>query len=150
MLSRIMAIIRERLGDEADRYRIPPPVFEAMRGEFLAFDAQAGSLAARFAILDEHLNPYGYMQGGMVTAAIDNTLGPLSMLVAPPNVTRRLEIKYSRAITLDLGSITVRAELVERRGRWLMFAARVYDPEERLLASARATHWVLAEDKAPD
>jgi len=34
------------------------------------------------------------MQGGMIAAAVDNTIGPLSFLVAAPNVTRRLEMKY--------------------------------------------------------
>jgi len=32
----------------------------------------------------------------MVAAAADNTLGPLSVLVAPPNLTRRMEITYAR------------------------------------------------------
>ena len=147
MLSSIIAVIRARLGEEAKRYRIPPPVFEAMRGEFLAFDVKGGSLAARFAVLDEHLNPYGYMQGGMVAAAVDNTLGPLSMLVAPPNVTHRLEMKYHRPVTTDLEFIIVSAEMVERRKRRLTFVARVCDQEGTLLASARATHWILGEDE---
>ena len=107
MQSQIMDIIRGRLGERADDYRVPPPVFLAMQGEFLAFNPEEGWLTTRFPVLDTHLNPYGSMQGGMVAAAVDNTLGPLSMLLAPPNVTRRLEIKYSRPVTLDLQFITV-------------------------------------------
>ena len=81
----------------------------------------------------------------MVAAAVDNTLGPLSMLVAPPNVTRRLEMKYSRPITTDLEFIIVTAKLVERKGRWLTFRAKVEDQEEMLLARARAVHWIVDE-----
>ena len=141
----VMDVIRQRLGDRLDEYRIPPPVFRAMQGEFLAFDAEDGWLTARFPVLEEYLNPYGSMQGGMVAAAVDNTLGPLSMLVAPPNVTRRLEMKYSRPITTDLEFIIVTGKLVERKGRWLTFSAKVEDQEEMLLARARAVHWIVDE-----
>jgi acyl-coenzyme A thioesterase PaaI-like protein len=141
----IMDVIQRRLGDRVDEYRIPPPVFRAMQGEFLAFDLDSGWLTARFPVLEAYLNPYGSMQGGMVAAAVDNTLGPLSMLVAPPNVTRRLEMKYSRPITTDLEFIIVNAKLVERKGRWLTFSANVEDREEMLLARARAVHWIVDE-----
>ena len=139
----IMEAIRERLGDRLEEYAIPPPVFCTMGGEFLAFDAQGGVLEARFPVLEAFLNPYGAMQGGMVAAAVDNTLGPLSMLVAPPNVTRRLQMKYSRQVTPDLGHITVKARLLERKGRWLAFSAEVRDPDGVLLARAQASHWIV-------
>ena len=139
----IMEAIRERLGDRLEEYAIPPPVFCTMGGEFLAFDAQGGVLEARFPVLEAFLNPYGAMQGGMVAAAVDNTLGPLSMLVAPPNVTRRLQMKYSRQVTPDLGHITVKARLLERKGRWLSFSAEVRDPDGVLLARAQASHWIV-------
>jgi acyl-coenzyme A thioesterase PaaI-like protein len=145
MHDELMEIIRDKLGDQQDRYLIPPPVFAAMEGEFLAFDRDAGILTTRFPVLQAHLNPYGAMQGGMVAAAVDNTLGPLSMLVAPPNVTRRLQMKYSRPATPDLKYITVNAKLRERKGRWLRFSADVRDPEGGLLVRARADHWILDE-----
>ena len=145
MTSSIMDIIETRLGDRLDEYHIPPPIFVAMHGEFLEFDRDGESLTTRFPVLERYLNPYGTMQGGMVAAAVDNTLGPLSMLVAPPNVTRRLEMKYSRPITTDLEFITVTAKLEDREGRWLTFSAEVRDQEETLLARARAAHWILDE-----
>jgi acyl-CoA thioesterase FadM len=83
------------------------------------------------------------MQGGMVAAAVDNTLVPLSMMVAPPNVTRRLQMKYSRPVTPDLEYITVKGRLLERRGRWLAFSAEVRDREGLLLARAQASHWIV-------
>ena len=143
MQPQIMDIVRERLGERADDYRIPPPVFVAMQGEFLAFDLDEGWLTTRFPVLDTYLNPYGSMQGGMVAAAVDNTLGPLSMLLAPPNVTRRLEVKYSRPVTPDLEFITVKGKLTAREGQQLTFSAEVRDEEGGLLARARAVHWIV-------
>ena len=145
MLTSIMELIQDKPGDERESYLIPPPVFDAMKGEFLAFDDKAGSLTTRFPVLKEHLNPYGSMQGGMVAAAVDNTLGPLSMLVAPPNVTRRLHMKYSKPATPDLGYIIVSGKLLERKGRQLIFSAEVRDREGVLLARARAVHWIVDE-----
>jgi uncharacterized protein (TIGR00369 family) len=142
----VMGIIRERLGDRLDEFLVPPPVFVTMHGEFLAFDLEGEWLTARFPVPAEYLNPYGSMQGGMVAAAVDNTLGPLSMLVAPPNVTRRLQMKYSRPVTPDLKFIIVEARLTERKDRWLSFRAEVKDEEGTLLARARAVHWIVDEN----
>jgi hypothetical protein len=83
------------------------------------------------------------MQGGMIAAAVDNTLGPLSMLVAPPNLTRRIELAYGRPVTPDMGVIRVQAELLERRDRWLFFRADVRTREGLRLARCKATHWIV-------
>lgn len=140
-----MDILRKRLGDQADAYAFPPPVFAAMQGQIVAFDPEAGTLTAQFPVLAHHLNPYGTMQGGMIAAAVDNTLGPLSLLVAPPNVTRRLEMTYGQPVTPETGRIVVTAQLLDRRDRWLHFKAEVRSPEGRRLARAKAAHWIVGE-----
>ncbi len=142
-MSSITEILHARLGDRIDEFLLPPPVFEFMQGEFLEFDPQSAYLKVRFPILEDYLNPYGVMQGGLVAAAADNTLGPLSMLVAPPNVTRTLEMKFSHPATLDMENIIVEARLQERDGRRLKFGAEVRDQSGRLLARARAVHWII-------
>jgi acyl-coenzyme A thioesterase PaaI-like protein len=114
-----------------------------MQGEFLDYDQEQVVLRVRFPVLETWLNPYGMMQGGMVAAAIDNTIGPLSALIAPANVTRYLEVKYSRAITPEIRSITVIAQLIERKNRWLTFNAEVHDHHGQRLARAKAKHWIL-------
>jgi acyl-coenzyme A thioesterase PaaI-like protein len=141
--SSIMEILHARLGDRIDEFILPPPVFEFMQGEFLEFDPQSAYLKVRFPILEDYLNPYGVMQGGLVAAAADNTLGPLSMLIAPPNVTRTLNLKFSQPVTTDLEYIIVEASLQERDGRRLNFTAEVRDQRGRLLARARALHWII-------
>ncbi len=134
-------------GSGDDRLLMPPPVFETMQGEFIGFDQKNKILKARFPVLNEQLNPYGSMQGGMVAAAIDNTLGPLSMLVAPPNFTRRLEIKYRRPVTPGLNYITVIGKFIEQKKRQLFFRASVVDDEGNELANGKAVHWIIDEDQ---
>jgi len=143
LLDQIMVVLKKRLGNRLDEYAFPPPVFLAMQGEFSTYDPENHTLIVRFPVLENWLNPYGIMQGGMVAAAIDNTIGPLSVLVAPPNVTRHMELKYSRAVSLEAGFITVKAELIERDGRWLTFKAEVRDPQSQRLVRAKAVHWIL-------
>ena len=49
MSSLLMEIIQNRLGDQLDAYRIPPPVFEAMEGELLELDARLEEATAAHA-----------------------------------------------------------------------------------------------------
>jgi acyl-coenzyme A thioesterase PaaI-like protein len=143
LFAQVQEILRSRFGDQVGHYAFPPPVFVAMQGRFLEIDLDSGSLSVQFPVLKSYLNPYGTMQGGMVAAAVDNTLGPLSVLVAPPNVTRRLEMVYSEPITPDLEQIVVTSKLLEQKDRWLFFRADVYNPDGNRLARARAVHWIL-------
>jgi uncharacterized protein (TIGR00369 family) len=143
----IIEIIYRRLGEKKDNYIIPPPVFVTMKGEFITFDQEDGVLKTKFPIQNQFLNPFRSMQGGIVAAAVDNTFGPLSMLVAPPSVTRRIEMKYSRPVTPDLEYITVEAKFVKRDHRMLTFRADVRDPSGNLLAKAKALHWILDQSE---
>ena len=146
-LSSIMEILHERLGDQIDEFIIPPPVFDFMQGEVLDFDPDSARLKVRFPVLEDYLNPYGVVQGGLVAAAADNTLGPLSMLVAPPNVTRTLNMKFSNPVTPEHEFIIVEAKLQEREGRRLRFTAEIRDPLGALLARARALHWIIEQEE---
>jgi len=141
----ITDMLREKLGERMADFAIPPPVSITLGSQFVGLDLDAGSLTARFPIREGYLNPYGTMQGGMIAAAVDNTVGPLSVLIAPPNVTRQLEITYSRPVTRDLGHILVTAQFLERQDRRLFFRAEVHSPSGLRLARAKAVHWILEE-----
>ena len=140
----ILALLQKQHAEHFDPKNFPPPVFVVMQGEFLDYDAEQMVLSVRFPVLESWLNPYGMMQGGMVAAAIDNTIGPLSALIAPANVTRYMNLKYSRSVTPEIGFITVVAQLVERKNRWLTFSAEANDLQGQRLVRAKAKHWILA------
>lgn len=120
--------------------KIPPPIFLEMGGEFIAFDPAAKSLTVRFPVQERFQNPLGYMQGGMIAAAVDNVIGPLSFMVAPPSVTKTLEMTYLRPVPASLAEITVHAWLVAAEGRDLLFEAEVRRGEGTVLARAVARH----------
>ena len=140
----LIRMLREKFREIPGEYQIPPPVFIAMQGEVLDFDIDTGYLKIKFPVLNEHLNPFGNMQGGMIAAAIDNTLGPLSMAVAPPNFTRNFEIKYRRSIPVTTANLFVTGQLTGQKKQLLFFSATVQDAGGNVLAAAKATHWVIA------
>jgi acyl-coenzyme A thioesterase PaaI-like protein len=139
----VMAVFNERFGDQLERFLVPPPVFTELGGQFIKFDSDETLLIARFPIEERFLNPYKVLQGGMIAAAIDNTLGPLSMLIAPPNLTRRLEVKFSRPARLADKFLFVDAQLDRREGRRLFFRADARNPEGDLIARTNAMHWII-------
>ena len=142
-MKKVMDLFHERYGERVNEFLVPPPILNTMQGEVVDVDLEANWMSVRFPVFAEYLNPYRTVQGGVIAAAVDNTIGPLSMLVAPPNVTRRMELTYSKPVSPDLEYIVVEANLVERQGRQLQFKAEVRDPDGTRLVRARATHWVV-------
>jgi uncharacterized protein (TIGR00369 family) len=123
--------------------RLPPRVFEEMEAALVAFDAGAARLRVRFPVLERFQNPMGHLQGGAITMAVDNCIGPLSYLVAPPSATTELTTTYLRPVTAEDEVIEVEAWLVERVGRRLVFDARVTNARGETVALARAACQVL-------
>ena len=143
LMKAILDILEKRLGERIDDYAFPPPVFTSMDGQFLHLNIDSGLLSAKFPINQNLLNPYGSMQGGMITAAVDNTIGPLSVLVAPPNVTRKMEIVFSKPARFEMRHIVILARFLGQKGRQLFFEADVRGPNSEKLARAKATHWII-------
>jgi uncharacterized protein (TIGR00369 family) len=129
--------------------KLPPPVFEDMQTDVRDYRPGAdgthlgAEMTARFPLQERHQNPMGHMQGGMIAAAIDNVLGPLSYLVAPPSATAQLAVTYLAPVLPGLAYIEVTGRFVERAGRQLVFDAVVSAPDGRTLAVARSTNSVV-------
>lgn len=139
----LLPVIEEKLAGSDMQVEVPPAVFVAMQGEFLDADIENGILQCRFPVLAEYLNPFGNMQGGVISAAVDNTIGPLSMLVAAPNITRHMELKYAKAVSPELEYIYVTAKFIEKKKRQLFFEALVKNVNDEILASAKSRHWIV-------
>ena len=139
----IKELFRSTLGDAFHEYELPSPSFSIMRCEIIAFDKEKATLTTKIPVLKEWLNPYSTMQGGMIVAAMDNALGPLSLLIAPKNMTRSIESKLIKAITPDVKYIYATASLYEAKKRRLIFDVVVKDEEGNLYATARVTNFIL-------
>lgn len=131
--------------------KLPPPVLEDMQADVRDYRPVEGggvgsALVVRFPVLERYQNPMGMMQGGVMAAAVDNVIGPLSYLVAPPSVTAQLAMTYLAPATPDLEWVEVEARLVSRAGRQLVFDATVTAPDGRELAVARSTNTIVRRE----
>lgn len=122
---------------------LPPPVITELQGKFIEFDEDAQKLVAQFPVQYKHLQPLKFLQGGIVAALLDSTIGPLSFLVAPPNVTTQFNISYIRPTTMEAEIVTVTAQVQERTRRQLFIDGVATNPEGKTLAIVRATHQIL-------
>jgi uncharacterized protein (TIGR00369 family) len=121
----------------AIRAKLPPPCLLDMQTEPVEY-VEGERLVMRFPVLERYRNPFGYMQGGFVLAALDNTLGPFSFLIAPPAVTSQVTITYLRPIGPDETHLTCEATLLERSRKTLLFTGRAFLGDGKLAAIAQA------------
>ena len=145
MTDAVLQRLADRLPPDAG-LQIPPPVFTDMEAEVVGY-AEGEALRVRFPVLARYQNPMGLMQGGVLVAAIDNCVGPLSFLVAPPSVTTHLNTQYLRPVPPSCAWVEVEARLVARTRTLLHFDATVTDDGGRAVARAQATCQVLAPEQ---
>ena len=139
----INALLRARLPAGVP-LQIPPPCLVDMQGEVLEY-IEGTSLRLRFPVLPRYQNPMGHMQGGYIVAALDNTLGPFSYLIAPPSVTTALNTQYLRPVTAAERTIICTAELVERTRNQLHLRAEARNGEGKVLTLCQAVCQILPQ-----
>ena len=111
---------------------LPPKVFIDMEGEFLEF-IEGEKLIARFPNKSRYMNPFGFMQGGIIVAAIDNTIAPLSYASAEPNITTEINTTYKRPIKGSDKFIEVIATILKKTSTHITLQAEVLNEKGHLL-----------------
>ena len=138
-----MRRLQETLGDAVE---FPPPCFTRMNAEFTAYESRS-ALTVEIPVSQDMLNPVGSMQGGFITAAIDNTMGPLSYLALRSAAsTLDIHTQFIRAVPAG-ERLRVTARVVSRGPVSLVMEAEVLNSHGKLVA--RATANALAIRKEP-
>ena len=119
-----VATLRAKMPDGAS-LAIPPPCFEEMEAEVVDVDPEAGRLVVRFPNPERYQNPVGFMQGGMIAAALDNVFGPLTYLMGDAALTTNLQVSYVQPVTPDLDAIVVEATVAQKAPPHLFLDGRV-------------------------
>ena len=103
-------------------------------------DADAGTIRVRFDAREEFTNPLGNIQGGMLAAMLDDTMGPALVATLPPErFAPTLEMKVSYFVPAEVGPIWGRGRVI-RAGRTNAFVeADLVDARGTLIARASAT-----------
>ena len=102
--------------------RAKPPASAVLLGfQFLSYDEEQSRLKVQFEGKPEFLNPLGTVQGGFLTAMLDDTVGPAATAALPAGqFTQTLEIKTSFLRPAKVGAIFAEARVVHR-GRDIIF-----------------------------
>ena len=121
--------------------RVPPPPAAMLLGfKLLNVDPDAGTIEISFTATEQFLNPAGVVQGGLLAAMLDDTLGPALATTLSDGEwapTTDLHVQFMRAARP--GRIIGRGRIVRRGGRMAFLAGELFDDQGDLLATATAT-----------
>jgi uncharacterized protein (TIGR00369 family) len=117
-----------------------PPAAALLGWELVSVDPDAGTIEVAFTASNQFLNPVGVIQGGFLTAMLDDTLGPALVATLGPDqfaLTVDLHVQFLRPARP--GRLTGRGRVV-RRGQDVAFlAGELRDDSGQIVAAATAT-----------
>ncbi|MDF1681892.1 PaaI family thioesterase [Ponticaulis sp.] len=117
-----------------------PACSETLGMELMSVDQENMSLRMSFNIGEQFSNPTGAIQGGFLTAMLDEAMSVCCIIASNVTMTApTLELKTSYFRPLFPGHAEAEARIL-RRGKSIAFMeAELFDPEGRVVAKASAT-----------
>jgi acyl-coenzyme A thioesterase 13 len=127
--------------------RLPPPTFEYLNGEVL--DEAPGRFRCRFRPTEEMTNPWGAVQGGILAAFFDDTMGPAVVSVASGRGFTTVSLNLSYLRSAKPGEPVVCEAVVVKHGRTQAYveASLTRESDGSLLARATAVQLFLEPAK---
>jgi uncharacterized protein (TIGR00369 family) len=115
-----------------------PPSAKLLGWRLISLDTAAGRIELGFEGRPEFLNPMGIVQGGFLSAMLDDTMGAADLRHdAGPHVATTIDLHVHFLRPVKAGAITTKAQLTQL-GRKVAFAeGQLFDADGRL--SARGT-----------
>lgn len=127
---------------------IPPSGTAELLGQkLLAYDAASTRTRVAFAGRPEFLNPAGYIQGGFLTAMMDDTMGP-SIWLATEGKAFPVTIDFSVSFlgAARVGQLVGEARVVQLGKTIAFLEAQLADGDGRLVARATASVRLVQSD----
>lgn len=126
-----------------------PPVAELLGWKLIEIDPQNMSIEIEFEATRAFLNPSGHIQGGILCAMLDDTLGPaLFAATAFKKQGRTIDLHTHFIRPAIPGKIKGRGR-VTRLGQTVAFMeGQLFNPDDKLIA--RATGSAMLFEFAPD
>lgn len=117
-----------------------PPCSDTLGMELIAVDQAAQSLRMAFEVSPSFANPTGAVQGGFITAMLDEAMSTCVIIASNVTMTApTLELKTSYLRPLFPGRAEVEASILRMGKTTAFMEAACYDPEGRMVAKASAT-----------
>jgi uncharacterized protein (TIGR00369 family) len=105
--------------------------------ELIEMDVKAGTARVAFEGKPEFANPTGYIQGGFLSAMLDDVMGMMAMLKVAPKAfasTIDLHVHYLRPVRV--GRILVEARITNKGPTVIFAEADLYDCRNKISAKA--------------
>jgi uncharacterized protein (TIGR00369 family) len=118
----------------------PPPATTTLGWELIDVDPDAGTIEVGFTASHAFLNPAGVVQGGFLSAMLDDTMGPALVATLGPGEfapTLDLHVQFLRPALP--GRLVGRGRVVSRGGTVAFLAGELSDSDGNLVALASAT-----------
>src|SRR5918997_1658557 len=118
----------------------PPPAAELLGWELRSVDADAGTIEVAFTATERFLNPAGVVQGGLLAAMLDDTLGPaLVATLGPGEFAPTLDLHVQFLSPARPGRLIGRGRIVRRTSGVGFLAGELVDDTGSVVATATAT-----------
>jgi uncharacterized protein (TIGR00369 family) len=103
-------------------------------------DTERGEIEVSFVATEDFLNPAGTVQGGFLTAMLDDTMGPaLAATLDPGLYGTTIELKVSFLRPAKPGRLVGRGRIVHRGGTIAFLAGELLDESGDVVAVGSAT-----------
>ena len=125
-----------------------PPCADLLGWTLLEHDAAKGWARMAFEARPEFLNPAGFVQGGLLTAMLDDSMGPAVLLMTQGrSYTVTINMNVSFLHPARPGRLVGEAQVVQL-GKTIAFVeSRLSDCGQRLLATATASVRLVPVEK---
>lgn len=138
------ADLKQKTGKD---FLFPPPSNETLQVEYTAIEP-GKRMEAKFPYQKRFSNPVGLYQGGFLSAAIDEVLGPLSYITAgTPCMTLSLNVTYLRAFPENMGHVTIEGTVLQKTKSLIFLRAEVRSPAGDLIAHAESHATIMRDDQ---
>ena len=117
-----------------------PPVADLLGWQLKAVDPAAGTITVQFEARPEFTNPQGNIQGGLLAAMLDDTMGPALVATLPAGqFAPTLEMKVSYLAPAKVGPLWGRGRVVQAGRTNAFVEADLVDSNGKIVARASAT-----------
>lgn len=121
-----------------------PPIAQLLGAEVVAQDGNAGTIEMAFTLDERFLNPRGTVQGGIVAAMLDDTMGPAFYNASGGTcVPATIDMTVSFIKPVYPGRLVGRGRVVNRGKRIAFLEAELFDAKGELLARATSSARVM-------
>jgi uncharacterized protein (TIGR00369 family) len=131
--------------------RSPLPAASRLLGwKLLTLDPVKGAIRVEFAAVPDFINPIGTIQGGIITAMLDDAMGPVATaFLGGHHMAPTVELKTSFMRPATVGPLFVEAKVVHCGRDILFLEGAMTDKKHKLIATATATARIYNWPKLP-